>query len=104
MSLARTSWCARWVEVILSVGRSASAIPTATTYNVYRGVLSLKSDTYYGSCFLRGLPVPTFTDTASPPLGEGYFYLVTGVKDGIEGLLGFKMDGVTPLPNNSPCP
>ncbi len=83
---------------------SWSAIPTATTYNVYRGVLSLKSDTYYGSCFLRGLPVPTFTDTASPPLGEGYFYLVTGVKDGIEGLLGFKMDGVTPLPNNSPCP
>jgi hypothetical protein len=81
-----------------------SAIPTATTYNAYRGTLSLKGSTYYGTCFAQGLPSPSFSDPSSPPAGDGYFYLVTGVKDGIEGLLGFAADGVTPLPNNSPCP
>jgi hypothetical protein len=80
-----------------------SAIPLATTYNVYRGDLALKSSTYYGSCLVTGLPTPTYTDPTAPVTGGGIFYLVTGVKDGIEGMLGFRSDG-TPRPNNSPCP
>jgi subtilisin family serine protease len=80
-----------------------TAIPTATTYNVYRGDLSLKSSTYYGSCFAPGLATPTFTDTSTPVPGGGFFYLVTGVKAGVEGMLGFRSDG-TLRPNLSPCP
>jgi hypothetical protein len=80
-----------------------SAIPLATTYNVYRGDLSLKSSTYYGSCLVSGLTSPSFSDAAVPVLNGGFFYIVTGKKDGIEGILGFRSDG-TPEPNNSPCP
>jgi hypothetical protein len=82
---------------------SWTAIPTATTYNVYRGDLNLKSSTYYGSCLQTGLPSPSFSDTAVPVVNGGFFYLVTGKKDGIEGILGFRSDG-TPRPNNSTCP
>jgi minor extracellular serine protease Vpr len=82
---------------------SWTAIPTATTYNVYRGDLSLKSATYYGSCLQTGLASPSFSDSATPIINGGFFYLVTGKKDGIEGTLGFRSDG-TPRPNNSPCP
>jgi hypothetical protein len=82
---------------------SWTAIPTATTYNVYRGDLSLKSATYYGSCLQSALPSPSFSDSASPIVNAGFFYLVTGKKDGIEGILGFRSDG-TPRPNNSACP
>ncbi|HYV85439.1 MAG TPA: S8 family serine peptidase [Patescibacteria group bacterium] len=82
---------------------SWTAIPTATTYNVYRGDLSLKSATYYGSCLQSALPSPSFSDSATPIVNAGFFYLVTGKKDGIEGILGFRSDG-TPRPNNSACP
>jgi hypothetical protein len=82
---------------------SWTAIPTATTYNVYRGDINLKSATYYGSCLVTGLASPSFSDAAVPVVNGGFFYLVTGKKDGIEGILGFRSDG-TPRPNNSPCP
>ena len=82
---------------------SWTAIPTATTYNVYRGDINLKSATYYGSCLVTGLASPSFSDAAVPVVDGGFFYLVTGKKDGIEGILGFRSDG-TPRPNNSPCP
>jgi subtilisin family serine protease len=80
-----------------------TAIATATTYNVYRGSLSLISPTYYGSCLATGLVAPTFNDASIPVPGGGFFYLVTGVKDGMEGMLGFRSDG-TLRPNLSPCP
>lgn len=80
-----------------------TGIPTATTYNIYRGDLALVSPTYYGSCFATGLPTPIFTDPSIPVPGGGFFYLVTGVKDGVEGMLGFRSDG-TPRPNLSACP
>jgi len=86
-----------------AASNSWTAIPTATTYNVYRGDISLKSATYYGSCLQSGLPSPSFSDGASPIVNGGFFYLVTGKKDGIEGILGFRSDG-TPRPNNSACP
>jgi subtilisin family serine protease len=85
---------------------SASSIPGASTYNIYRGNLSLVSPTYYGTCFASGLPSPGFSDTATLIAGAGFFYYATGVKDGIEGMLGFSWDGTIskPRPNNSPCP
>jgi len=45
-------------------------------------------------------------DMSTPAAGTGFFYYVTGVQDGIEGLLGFSWDGVNslPRPNPSPCP
>ena len=58
--------------------------------------------TYYGTCFRQGLSSPAFTDTDTPIPGSGFFYLITGVKDGVEGLLGFKSDG-SPEPNDAPC-
>jgi hypothetical protein len=52
---------------------------------------------------VTGLASPSFSDAAVPVVNGGFFYLVTGKKDGIEGILGFRSDG-TPRPNNSPCP
>jgi hypothetical protein len=80
-----------------------TGIPTATTYNVYRGNISLKSPTYYGSCLTSGLASPSFSDSSIPIINGGFFYLVAGVKNGIEGILGFRSDG-TPRVNSSPCP
>jgi subtilisin family serine protease len=72
------------------------------TYNVYRGSIPGLSATDYGACFRTGLPSPLFIDPDSPPLGQAFFYLVTGVHAGIEGILG--VDGAGGIePNNSPC-
>jgi len=85
---------------------TASAISTAMTYNVYRGDLSLVSPIYYGTCFASGLASPTFIDTTIPIPDAGFFYYMTGVKDGVEGMLGFWWDGASsmPRPNLFPCP
>jgi len=80
-----------------------TAIPTATTYNVYRGDLTLKGPGYYGSCLASGLGTPSFSDAAVPMADTGFFYHVTGVWNGIEGALGFTSDGIPRL-NSSPCP
>jgi subtilisin family serine protease len=82
---------------------SWTALPTATTYNLYRGDLSLSGPGYYGSCLATGLSTPTFSDSAIPVAGGGFFYLVTGVWNGVEGSLGNASDG-TPRLNSSPCP
>ncbi|HKB06722.1 MAG TPA: S8 family serine peptidase [Candidatus Polarisedimenticolia bacterium] len=77
--------------------------PFVDTYNVYRGSIPGLSATSYGSCFLQGRPSPAFGDTANPPGGQAFFYLVTGVHAGVEGTLG--VDGAGRIrPNNTPCP
>jgi hypothetical protein len=80
-----------------------TGLATATSYNVYRGDLTLKGPGYYGSCLASGLPAPSFTDATVPVEDAGFFYHVTGVWNGIEGALGFTSDG-TPRLNSSPCP
>jgi kumamolisin len=45
----------------------------------------------------------TSTDAANPPLGTGYYYLVTGEGPCGEGPLGTQTSG-QPIPNTSPCP
>jgi subtilisin family serine protease len=80
-----------------------TALSTATSYNVYRGDLTLKGPGYYGSCLASGLLTTSFTDASVPVPDAGFFYHVTGVWNGIEGALGFTSDG-TPRLNSSPCP
>jgi len=80
-----------------------TAIPTATTYNVYRGDVDLLDGTFYGTCFQSNLTSAIFTDVTNPVSRKANFYLVTGKKDGIEGLLGFKSSGAVRV-NSSPCP
>lgn len=45
----------------------------------------------------------TSTDASNPPLGTGYYYLVTGEGPCGEGPLGTQSSG-QPVPNSSPCP
>jgi subtilisin family serine protease len=77
--------------------------PGAQTYNVYRGLLSQKSATNFGTCFQPGLTGNSFSDASAPPLGNGYMYYLTAVTGGVEGSLGTMSNGAT-RPNNSPCP
>jgi subtilisin family serine protease len=77
--------------------------PLATTYNVYRARVSDLDGTFYGNCRASGLTTPSVSESLAPPLGDGFFYLVTGVKDGIEGLRGFQSNG-TPRPSINTCP
>jgi subtilisin family serine protease len=80
-----------------------TGIPAATTYNVYRGDVDLLDGTFFGTCFQSNLPSATFTDVTNPAPRKANFYLVTGKKDGIEGLLGFQSSGAVRR-NTSPCP
>ena len=43
-----------------------------------------------------------FSDPATPPHGQAFFYLVTGVHAGVEGILGTDSAGRI-RPNNTPC-
>ncbi len=72
------------------------------SYNVYRGTIPGISSTSYGTCFLKGLATPAFSDASAPPPGQAFFYLVTGVHQGVEGILGTDSTGAV-RPNNSPC-
>jgi subtilisin family serine protease len=84
-----------------SIG-SWSGIATADTYNVYRADSAALDGTFYGNCLQMGLPTPGFTDPDLPPDGVAWVYHVTGVKDGVEGLIRMNPDGTTVLPSN-PC-
>ena len=86
-----------------STSFGGSDSPYVDSYNVYRGTIPGLSATSYGSCFQQGLPSPAFSDAANPPGGQAFFYLVTGVHAGVEGILG--VDGAGRIrPNNTPCP
>jgi len=85
-----------------STSFGGSDSPYVDSYNVYRGSIPGLSATFYGACLLQGLPSPAFGDAADPPAGQGFFYLVTGVHAGVEGILG--VDGSGRIrPNNTPC-
>ncbi|MBI3450788.1 MAG: S8 family serine peptidase [Acidobacteria bacterium] len=80
-----------------------SAEPHSSTYNVYRGGIPGSMPSSYGTCLASGLPSPAFTDAANPAPGSAFLYLVTGVKAGIEGALGFDSAN-RQRPNIAPCP
>lgn len=77
--------------------------PHSSSYNVYRGNLPGSLPLSYGVCLDPGLIVSAFTDPETPAPGHGFFYLVTGMRNGIEGSLGFDSQGQE-RPNTSPCP
>jgi len=76
--------------------------PFVDSYNVYRGTVPGLSASNYGACFQKANPAPSFGDAANPLTGQAYFYLVTGVHAGVEGILGTDSAGRI-RPNNMPC-
>src|SRR5262249_6091391 len=87
-----------------------SARSDALTYNLYRTDLGGLVDSdhdgaadAYGTCLQTGLASPSAVDPGKPPLGDGFGYLVTVVRAGGEGPLGFASSGA-PRPNPDPCP
>ncbi len=85
-----------------ATGFNATDSPFVDSYNIYRGAIPGLGSTNYGSCFLKGLAAPAFADPALPAPGQAFFYLVTGVHAGVEGILG--TDSAGQVRNNSnPC-
>jgi len=89
---------------------SWTARPDALAYNLYRGDLWAFADANgdgaaesYGACFASGLTDAGAMDTSVPPIGAGYFYLVTGTYAAGEGPLGPASSGAE-RPNPQPCP
>ena len=82
------------------------------SFNEYRGLLSvLRSSGLYtqdpqttpGAARNCRLTVASLADGTNPPAGQGFFYLVSGNHNGIEGSLGTDSLGVERL-NSNPCP
>ncbi len=90
----------------LTVAADGTAGGTSSTfadgYNVYRVDIPGLSASNYGTCFLQDLPSASFNDVAVPLTGEFLGYLIVGLVDGIEGILGTDGDGQL-RPNNFPC-
>jgi hypothetical protein len=76
----------------------------APVHNLYRGSVSAVGQGFYShACLQGGLPRRGATDAATPPAGEAFYYLVSGVNTCGEGPVGFDPGG-TPLPFNGSCP
>lgn len=73
-------------------------------YNLYRDLLSSLSGLGYGDCQQQDLDTATATDPDTPPLADGFFYLVTAEnrlrEEGTKGL--DSNDGERSNP--APCP
>jgi hypothetical protein len=77
---------------------------SAGVYNLYRDLVSNLTGLGYGLCDQHDLTATTTTDTGTPPIGDGYFYLATVENRlGEEGTKGADGFGGT-RPNPSPCP
>lgn len=53
------------------------AEPSAGSYNLYRDLMSNLSGLGYGQCFDSTVSGTSGTDTGTPPVSDGWFYLVT---------------------------
>jgi probable HAF family extracellular repeat protein len=71
------------------------AVPVAEWYDVSRGLLSELATGGYGVCMAEDLPTPSTSDSASPPVADGFFYLVRAVDIdcGGNGTLGVDSQG-----------
>jgi hypothetical protein len=81
-------------------------LPQANVYNVYRGVAGPNFPGNYlptSACLLTENPSGSFSDPAVPPIGQIYYYLITGTNRCGEGSPGNSSDG---SPRNLPalCP
>ena len=73
-------------------------------YNLYRGPLTALAGGSTGSCLQATIAGEAATDQATPPLGDGYFYLTTARNRlDEEGTKGYRSSGVE-RPNPLPCP
>jgi len=78
-----------------------SAIPQATVYDLYRGMTGGQPPGYYNHTCLGSAAVPAtfFGDTAIPPAGSSYYYLVAGRNCFGQGPTGTDSQGVLrPVP------
>jgi len=74
------------------------------SYDVYRAALSTLSGLAFGTCLQSGLTAESATDAATPPAGQGYFYLVTSRNLlGEVGTKGYATSGFERA-NAAPCP
>lgn len=72
-------------------------------YGVYRGLVSSLPGGY-GTCLQSNLPSAQATDTATPPPGQAYFYIVTAENRlDAEGTKGHATGGIERV-NPAPCP
>ena len=56
-----------------------SAIAQAAVYDLYRGMVDASQPGFYGhACLGPDLPTAFFSETAVPPAGSSYYYLVAG--------------------------
>ena len=77
---------------------------TAGVYNLYQGPIGPSFDPAYGSCRSGGLPTTVASVPEVPPIGAGFFFLVTEENRlEEEGTKGFDSNGA-PRPNPAPCP
>jgi hypothetical protein len=87
-----------------STTMSWSPEKSAGVYNLYRDLMSNLATLGYGDCEQYDISGPPTTDVDTPPLDDGYFYLVTAENRlGEEGTKGSDSDG-SQRPNSSPCP
>jgi methylmalonyl-CoA mutase cobalamin-binding subunit len=80
----------------------------ANAYNVYRGTIGTGPFTYNHTCYENASPDRVAIDASTPPVGQAFYYLVSGVGCAPEGGLGNNDPGIggtpAPIPNNNPCP
>lgn len=80
-----------------------AAEPRSTAYNVYRGALAMPPGGF-GVCAHARVEGIVVVEPLDPPIGAGFFYLVTGeslLRE--EGTKGYTSDG-TERANSAPCP
>jgi hypothetical protein len=88
--------------------------PGATHWNTYRGTIPasmlgsrLPGSVYDQACFesadAQGDGATQTTDTAIPPLGTGYYYLMSAEDDCVESAIGHASSGAA-IPNTLACP
>jgi hypothetical protein len=78
--------------------------PSVGVYNLYRDLVSALSGLGYGSCEQQDIAGATTTDSSTPPVGDGYFYLVTAENMlGEEGTKG-QDSAAGERGNTTPCP
>ena len=73
-----------------------------TSYNVYRGTFDGGRWSFDHTCMNAGIVSSTAFDTNNPRVGTGFYYLVSGVRNIVEGTLGSDSTGA-PRPNAFPC-
>jgi len=79
-------------------------IPQANLFNVYRGTIGGFPLTWNHACLESGSTDRASQDTANPPIGTAFYYLVSGVNSCAEGCLGSTAPpGTCEIPNPNPC-